>query len=647
MATKRRPLGYGTGLVGTGAIAAPISGVPPVDEARMLYTPGAPVEDIDEKRRQAAIALGCPTSAKCDEVLGDNVVAYPGKWGLSDLIGRRSGASVVKVFRFLDEASRDKAQEKINKELSAYGALERLYKQKGGLKPLWAEQLMSDQWNTFSSMSLRIERYTPWKTLRSDARWGEAAVSAWSLVGQVAKMHESGIAHGELSGDTIGYVGSVGSGRFVVSGSSQVVSPLSEFYEGVRAGNAKYRDAFEQVRVILRGLVKAKCNGGLRCWINLSGHIDGINDEVDELKKHNKINALNEITQAHMIFVEALRDDVNALRGIFQSRLQSADPKTANALWYTFKEIETVRLGKDPSGRNGKDKGNKKEPGVGAGISGCAECGASIDGGLHGEVYHHRESALGKVVKVFNPTYEDYASKEALAYELLNKISASDPSFRSLKARLLPRMDGESYRLEVDKLRGVLKHYTGRANAEANMKRDGVSMNDFRDILRQFDILHRYGVAHGDAHDGNIGFVDGGFVIVDPTYMEVSPLSELYFGSVAQDGKRVLDALRKATKQGGPMEEPVYRYTLNKRIVDLDTDNKIRAFLSGFRDLSLSGGVRDEDIRNARMYIRAHNDVVRLMMFYEKGDRQRVKSALRDVARSYLPGLLDGWRDPP
>ena len=644
MAAKRRRLGYGTGLVGTGAIVAPIAGVPPIEEARMLYTPGAPVEDIDEKRRQAAIALGCPTSAKCDEVLGDNVFAYPGKPGLFELFGRRRGASVVKVFRFLDEASRNNAHDKITKELSAYGVLERLYNQKGGLEPLWAEQLMSDQLNTFSSMSLRIERYTPWKAHRNDEQWGEAAVSVWSLVGQVAKMHESGIAHGELSEETIGYVGSVGAGRFVVSGSSQVVSPLSEFYERVGAGNAGYRDAFEQVRVILRDLVRAKCNGGLRCWIHLSGEIAGIDDEADEVTKHNKIGALQEIMKSHRRFEEALSADMEALSVIFHSRLQSADPKTENALWYTFKKIETVRLG---SGRNGKGKRVAREPGVDAGIidpSGCAECAVRIDGGIHGEVYHHRESALGKVVKVFKPKYEYYASEEARAYELLNKISVSDPSFRSLKARLLPRMDGESYRLEVDKLRGVLTHYTGfdRDNADANMKRDGVSINDFRDILRQFDILHRYGVAHCDAHDGNIGFVDGGFVIVDPTYMDVSPLSELYYGRVEQDGKRVLDALRKATKQGGPMEEPIYRYTLNRRIEDLDTDDKIRAFLNGFRDLALSG-VSDADIRNARRYIGAHNDVVRSMMLYEKGDRQRVKSALHNVVRNYLPGLLDGW----
>jgi hypothetical protein len=42
----------------------------------------------------------------------------------------------------------------------------------------------------------------------------------------------------------------------------------------------------------------------------------------------------------------------------------------------------------------------------------------------------------------------------------------------------------------------------------------------------------------------------------------------------------------------------------------------------------------------------AHNDVVRRMMLYEKGDRQRVKSALHNVVRNYLPGLLDGWSDP-
>jgi hypothetical protein len=124
----------------------------------------------------------------------------------------------------------------------------------------------------------------------------------------------------------------------------------------------------------------------------------------------------------------------------------------------------------------------------------------------------------------------------------------------------------------------------------------------------------------------------------DPTLLQVSPLSELYDEPVDPGAMPILAALRKATKQGGPMEEPRYRYTLNRRIEDLDTDDKIRAFLNGFRDL-----VSDADIRNARRYIEAHNDVVRSMMLYEKGDRQRVKSALHNIVRNYLPGLLDGW----
>ena len=136
-----------------------------------------------------------------------------------------------------------------------------------------------------------IERYKPWRTLKNDPEWSD--VGAWSLVEHVAKMHENGIAHGDLSEDTIGFVGSAGTGRFVVSGSRQVVSPLSELYEG------KLSSLERGVIKNLRERLGFKTEVGMPNEIGGEMHIHGIHDETDRTKRSSKIEILGKIIDDH------------------------------------------------------------------------------------------------------------------------------------------------------------------------------------------------------------------------------------------------------------------------------------------------------------------------------------------------------------
>ena len=158
----------------------------------------------------------------------------------------------------------------------------------------------------------------------------------------------------------------------------------------------------------------------------------------------------------------------------------------------------------------------------------------------------------------------------------------------------------------------------GYAVNEEKMREDGVSERDFRDLLTQFKILHRHGVAHVDAHGRNIGRLKtGGFVIVDPTWLKVSPLSELYDERVEPGAEPVLKALREATKQGSPKLKPIYRYTLDQQIGL--SDKETNAFLRGF-DIDPSKA----NIDHFGSFILKHNKVVNAMRYDAKSDVNRL-----------------------
>ena len=653
MGARRRPcakLGYGTALVGSVGTAAHVAMVPQVPVGE-LYTPVDVGAIVQKQREDASSVLNCPSRAKCDEQLGRNVYAYDE--GLWKFLSSR-GESVVKVFDPADPNS----DTKLEGELRAYRVLERLHTERGSLKPLWVEELVPR--SKLEARSLRIERYTTWRALKHDAKWSEGGsasggVSAWSLVNQVAKMHESGIAHGGLSEDTIGFAGSVGSGRFVVSGSRQIVSPLSEFYEG------KLDPIRDDVRWALYSHLTGILRVGVRYRICDLGDIHGIHDENHDLLRSKKIDALYKIIEDHNTFIRAVDSDVVELRRLFSDRLAQHDKFRTNALWSTFTYPSHIgtkkvkgRAAVDTRMAGGAAEAGKVEAGSAAdvkprldeakreteGIEGCPECEATkiAKGGIHGVVYPYRGD-IGKVVKVFSEKSrkpgeaESNALKEIRAYGILNKISESDPAFRSIKAERIPKGNGK-VRIMVDRFSGVLDDYVpksgGYAVNEQKMLEDGVSEQDFRDLLTQLKILHRHGVAHGDAHGRNIGRLrTGGFVIVDPTWLKVSPLSELYDERVEPGAEPVLKALREATKQGSPNLKPIYRYTLDQRISP--SNKETRAFLRGF-------GIdpSKENIDHFTSFILKHNEVVNAMRYDEKSDVSRLDIQFGSVKNKFV-----------
>lgn len=616
-------LGYGTAPVGSAGAAAHVDMVQP---ALDLYTPDADAGAVIEAQRmQATKMLNCPSHAKCDEQLGRNVYAYDrGFWKFWDT----RDDSVVKVF----DPSDPNSDAKREGELRAYSVLERLHTEKGALRPLWAEELTSR--SQFDAGSLRIERYKPWRTLKNDPEWSD--VSARSLVEHVAKMHENGIAHGDLSEDTIGFVGSAGTGRFVVSGSRQVVSPLSEFYEG------KLSSLERGVINNLRERLGCKTEVGMPPAEEIGiGEIliHQIHRETDSTKRSRMIEILGSIIDDHNKFIGSMGRDLRALSGLFSHRLEKADPHRKHTLWTTLKYpggaevvVERPRAAERPRQEVAKTKTALSEV--------CPECEHTeiAKGGIHGVVYPYKGKD-GKVVKVFKEDRNDHgkdernALGEIRAYGILNKISASDPAFRSIKADRIPK-GGGAVRIMIDRFSGVLDDYvpkdSGYAVNAKKMNEDGVSERDFRDLLMQFKILHRHGVAHGDAHGKNIGRLKtGGFVIVDPTWLKVSPLSELYDQHVEPAAKPVLDALRKATKQGSPTLDPtIYRYALNDEISSNALSTGISALLRDF-DIAWSA----ENVKHASSFIYKHNKVVRAMWIDEKSDVMRLVKQFQNVEK--------------
>jgi hypothetical protein len=564
-----------------------------------LYTPVDVGAIVQKQREHASSVLNCPSRAKCDEQLGRNVYAYDE--GLWKFLSSR-GESVVKVFDPADPNS----DTKLEGELRAYRVLERLHTEQGSLKPLWVEELVPR--NKLEARSLRIERYTPWRALKHDAKWsegGSAPGGVSSLVDQVAKMHASGIAHGGLSEDTIGFAGSVGSGRFVVSGSSQIVSPLSEFYKG------ELDPIRHRVIGDLKSEVATRMGVGILKELQ-AGYFVFIYGPQDK-SRAKKIDAVRSIVEDHNRFIESVRSDVRVLKRLLLDRMASEGALKKHALF-------------EPSY-------------IGKGVEGCGECETpKIANGIHGVVYPY-SGRDEKVVKVFSEKSrkpgeaESNALKEIRAYGILNKISESDPAFRSIKAERIPKGNGK-VRIMVDRFSGVLDDYVpksrGYAVNEKKMLEDGVSERDFRDLLTQFKILHRHGVAHCDAHGKNIGRLrTGGFVIVDPTWLKVSPLSELYDERVEPGAEPVLKALREATKQGSQKLRPIYRYTLDQRISL--SDKETTAFLRGF-------GIdpSKENIDHFTSFIKKHNEVVNAMRYDETSDVSRLAIQFGSVKNKFV-----------
>lgn len=540
-----------------------------------LFTP----DDEQKPMNVMTNMLKCPSGVTCDRALGKNVFAYDGKWPAF-----KDARYVVKVF---DD------DDKLQAEIRAHTVLRKFYeanKENSDIHEPLRFELVQDP-KTYVPY-LRIERYVPLR----DIKIGDLKPK-WAFQYQISKMHLRGIAHGALDDGRIGHIGDL---RFAMTGSHQVVSPLSDFADLGGLGQEEARAA-----AILKSLVKT-----LLRKIEIEGTIDGITDATAAA-----------VVKGHNAFVEAAANDVEVLNKLLGMDL-IRPARTPLALG----KREAPPVPPAPPAPP-VPPALKRE---------CTECGERIAGGIHGSVYTHA-TMRDKVVKVFKRASD--ADIEFRAYGVMNLVSKSDPSFRSLRAKVL---SGSPARMEIDKFKTVMGTYISaddkgpkvpwnesdeaRAAREAALeqknlqarearkqarKRDGISKAHFAGLLDQLRILHSHGVAHGDLHCRNVGFIDAGFVIGDPTWLKVSPLSVLYEPAASED-RPVLDALRRVTKQAGPGGPggpggPAHMYVLTDTIT-----------------------VTDEREKSAIEFIDRHNKVVEHM----RKDREKLLKEFQGLENS-------------
>ena len=269
------------------------------------------------------------------------------------------------------------------------------------------------------------------------------------------------------------------------------------------------------------------------------------------------------------------------------------------------------------------------------------ENGGPVDGGNHGAIYHMRDDP-NFVVKLFED--HELAESEARAMGRMLEITRlTNGVFRSLQARLVDSKSGPQ--LVIERYKRPMRRYLfniGTTEADKLRYEDKVERRHFKDILEQFRILHGFGIAHGDAHGGNIGLVvkperrrlgtvvepeQRYFVIADPTKARESPFSDLVEMQKLSDGQadmtaaqyaalRVLYVIRAATKQGNSASKSGYKYALNKKIAGLDTTYEVLAFMDklniGSRaELSLTE--REQAASLIGGLVDDHNEVVLLM----------------------------------
>ena len=256
------------------------------------------------------------------------------------------------------------------------------------------------------------------------------------------------------------------------------------------------------------------------------------------------------------------------------------------------------------------------------------ETGGPIDSGVHGRIYNMRGDPAW-VVKVFNN--HGLAHAEYRMMSLMHKITRlTNGAFRSLNARLVPSESGP-VQLLIERYERPVRRYlfdTKKTKAEDLRKKDKVELSHLMDIRKQFEILHSFGIGHGDAHGGNIGLVvkddQRYFVIADPTQASESTLSDLTEVRELGDGQgdmtaveyaalKAVHVLRAAMRQGNSPSGSRYKYSLNMKITDLDTDEAVLALMK-------HNGIRlpnKEDTDEVVSYIGGlvddHNKVVDLM----------------------------------
>jgi hypothetical protein len=256
------------------------------------------------------------------------------------------------------------------------------------------------------------------------------------------------------------------------------------------------------------------------------------------------------------------------------------------------------------------------------------EAGGPIDRGVHGAIYNKRDDPRFVVKVLKDPTL---AKRESRMMDLMLEITRrTNGAYRSLQASLVD--SGRAPQLVIERYISAMRLYLFDSDKirkddkipKKLREKDGVEKKHFLDILDQFRILHRFGVAHGDAHGGNVGLVgrvgqpeQRDFVIADPTKAIESPLSDLIEIKQIADGRpfmtAALQSLRDATKQGDSTSKAGYKYALNKKITDLDADEALLAFVD-----NNIGKLAEQERREAAGFVGGlvdeHNRVVDLML---------------------------------
>ena len=218
-------------------------------------------------------------------------------------------------------------------------------------------------------------------------------------------------------------------------------------------------------------------------------------------------------------------------------------------------------------------------------------------------------SRQGRVVKIFKNELKD-AMQEIDKHAALNEIKRlTGGTFRSLNGVKLVH-DGRVSMVMDEFIRPMHHYLVGDSPRDSGDSDDMMRSRGYvlrreqhlsdatfasatKDLLVQYNILHQFGVAHGDAHAGNAGLVLVGtdktprFVISDPTRASISPLSNIWEVGAAADFKAKLATfesmvtmMRRRVRQGTQTDERgVFKYKLDEKINGLETDDEVEEFI--------------------------------------------------------------------
>ena len=179
-----------------GAYAGPYTGLP---HTPVLYTPLNETQTREPREPQTQ-ALKCPSVAKCESALGE------------DLFAHKDPRKVVRVGQ----------PEQLERELEAYETLRSIAGD--DFRALKAE-LVTPTGAPFDPPHLLIERYAPLGKVPVPKNEVPAA-SVWSLAAMLDRMHTSGVAHGGIDKSSVGVVSGPKGPSLVLAPRGLVVSPF-------------------------------------------------------------------------------------------------------------------------------------------------------------------------------------------------------------------------------------------------------------------------------------------------------------------------------------------------------------------------------------------------------------------------------------